>query len=505
MAVYEGGHTIKILDMTSILGSGLMAAAAQHKVCRTARVSSWDQSGLNEDAFVVLPGQSITLADIEGPGTITHLWFVQTCRKILGPGLIPYSKSGVAMMEVHNALGLNYEISDPDYYRKVLIKMYWDNSETPSVIAPIGDFFCLGHSMAANFQSLPFTVSVKPSEERAFGGSAAFNCYLPMPFNSRARIEIENQNDEAYIQYFYIDYELYPEPHPTDKLLYFHASWNRSNPTPGWTTDPSVQTNSLETQIPNLDGADTTRNYTILEVDGAAGSYIGCNHSVTHFQGTWWGEGDDMIWVDDDFDATTDTATLSKLSRFQGSGKKLNAWPPSFHGTGGEDYFSQGWGMQKNAYPFCGTIIHEEDSPNKAYQVSYRWHLPDPVRFENKIKVTLEHGHANHLSDDWSTTAYWYQTLNKSGKGLTILPVDQRIPRKTEITPKAPEKSTVSEGQLSELQRKMLKQRQDRFDEFVADRNSWLERRAKDSKIRAENNVQIAKDIRSRWLASRSK
>lgn len=136
-----------------------------------------------------------------------------------------------------------------------------------------------------------------------------------------------------------------------------------------------MQTNSLETQVPNLDGKN---NYTILETRGA-GVYIGFNHSVYHFQGTWWGEGDDMIFIDDD------------------------TWPPSMHGTGSEDYLCQGWGMQNNAFPFAGTILHEKEMP--PYQVSYRWHLPDPVRFNTKIKVTMEHGHANHLSDDWSTTA----------------------------------------------------------------------------------------------------
>lgn len=95
------------------LGGDLLSAASQRKVGRSARISSWDQTGLNEDAFVVPPGESAVLADIEGPGKITHLWFVQTCRRILGPGLIPYSKSGVAMMEIHNALGLNYEDNDP--------------------------------------------------------------------------------------------------------------------------------------------------------------------------------------------------------------------------------------------------------------------------------------------------------------------------------------------------------------------------------------------------------
>lgn len=95
------------------MGGDLMSAAAQRKTARTARVSSWDHSGLNEDAFVVQPGETALLADLEGPGKITHLWFVQTCRRILGPGLIPYSKTGVAMMELSSGSGLSYEDSDP--------------------------------------------------------------------------------------------------------------------------------------------------------------------------------------------------------------------------------------------------------------------------------------------------------------------------------------------------------------------------------------------------------
>ena len=452
------------------LSRDLLSNVAIKKTARTARVSSWDHSGLNEDAWVILPGETAVLADLEGPGTITHLWFVQTCRRIVGPGLIPYSKSGVAMMEVHNALGLNYEVNDPDYYRKVLIKMYWDDSEMPSVIAPIGDFFCVGHSMVANFQSLPFTVSVKPSEEKKYGGGAAFNCYLQMPFNKRARIEVENQNDEAYFQYFYIDYELHPEPLSKD-VLYFHAHWRRENPTNGW-APPDMQTNSLETQVPNLDGKN---NYTILETEGA-GQYIGCNHSVAHFQGTWWGEGDDMIFIDDD------------------------TWPPSMHGTGGEDYFTQGWGMQKNAYPFCGSIIHEEDVPN--HQVSYRWHLADPVRFNKKIRVTLETGHANHLRDDWSSTAYWYQTL--PGPKLDIQPVEERIPRKPEFPAGGvPEGPNVEA--LNEQQKSMITQRKERMDTFIKDRNEWLDRRAKDSRARSKKNIEDAKDIRRRFLASLEK
>ncbi|KAK2616268.1 hypothetical protein QQS21_000903 [Conoideocrella luteorostrata] len=446
-----------------MLGADLLSAASQRKVARSARIASWDHSGLNEDAFVVQPGETAVLADIEGPGTITHIWFVQTCRRILGPGLIPYHKSGVAMLEIENGQGVNYEVMDPDYYRKVLIKMYWDGSEAPNVLAPLGDFFCVGHSIAANFQSLPFTASVKPTENNKFGGAAALNCYLPMPFNKHARIEVENQNDIPYFQYFYIDYEIQPEPHNAD-TLFFHAHWRRQNPTPGW-APPDFQTNSLETQVPNLDGKN---NYVLLETTGA-GAYIGCNHSVYHFQGTWWGEGDDMIFIDDD------------------------TWPPSMHGTGGEDYLSQGWGMQNNAFPFAGTIVHEGEMPH--YQVSYRWHLPDPVRFNTKIKVTMEHGHANHLSDDWSSTAYWYQTL--PGPKLDILPVSERLPRRAEVSqPVHPERD------LDDIKKRMVQQRQERLDQFVAEKMKWYDRRAKDSRDRSAKNKEYAADVRQRFLDS---
>jgi hypothetical protein len=291
-----------------------------------------------------------------------------------------------------------------------------------------------------------------------------------MPFNKRARIEITNEGEEAYFQYFYIDYELRPTPFDPSEILYFHAHWRRENPTNGWAPD-EMQTNSLETQVPNLDGKN---NYTILETTGK-GTYIGCNHSVLHFQGTWWGEGDDMIFIDDD------------------------TWPPSMHGTGGEDYFTQGWGMQKNAYPFCGTIIHEEDVPG--YQVSYRWHLPDPVRFNSKVKVTLEHGHANHLRDDWSTTAYWYQTL--PGPKLDILPVKDRLPRRPHI--EKPEPVGATKTGLTDLQKENIDKREQRYKEFIDDRNQWLARRANDSQERSRKNIEIAKDIRRRFLESLAK
>ena len=115
------------------------------------------------------------------------------------------------MLEIHNALGVSWEVVDPDYYRKILLKIYWDDQETPSVIAPLGDFFGLMNSLSGSYDSLPLSVSAKEPELHTFGGSAAFNSYFRMPFGKRARVVVENQNDIPYLQYFYIDYELSPD------------------------------------------------------------------------------------------------------------------------------------------------------------------------------------------------------------------------------------------------------------------------------------------------------
>jgi hypothetical protein len=458
---------MSFMDLPFPLGDDLLGRVAKRRAARSARVSSWDQTGGNADFFVVMPGETAVLADLEGPGCITHLWLTQISRRLLGPGAIDPIEAGAGTFDISNVLGLNWEVTDPDYYRKVVIRMYWDDHEAPSVLAPLGDFFCIGHSIAGNFASLPFSVCVKDDEHLQFGGCAALNSYLPMPFGSRARIEIENQNDVPYIQYYYVDYELYPEPLPED-VLHFHAHWRRENPCDGW--GPQLQVNSPYTDVPNLDGAG---NYVILETEGA-GNYIGCNHSVAHLQGTWWGEGDDMIFVDDD------------------------TWPPSLHGTGSEDYFGQAWRMQHNAFPMAGTIVHEADVPG--YQVSYRWHLVDPVRFEERIRVTMEHGHANHLADDWASTAYWYQTL--PGPALEIPPVEERLPRRAEMPPTEPAAPAPSE--LDDRQREMLRRRDERLAEFEARRTQWFEEQAAASRRHQASNAENAARVRAAYLRSRA-
>ncbi|MGY0063625.1 DUF2961 domain-containing protein [Streptomyces sp. LZ34] len=188
-----------------------------------------------------------------------------------------------------------------------------------------------------------------------------------------------------------------------------------------------------------------------------------------------------MIWIDEDFNADGTTS-----------------WPPSLHGTGGEDYFSHGWGMQKINYPFQGTIIHEEDVPG--LQVHYRFHLADPVRFNERIRVTMEHGHANHLADDWSTTAYWYQTL--PAPRFDILPVGQRRPRKAE-GPGVKDLPSTDRTKLDPLRRAMYEQRDARMAEFTAQRDKWFERRAVESRERSARNKQLAAEVREKFLRGR--
>jgi hypothetical protein len=228
-----------------------------------------------------------------------------------------------------------------------------------------------------------------------------------MPFAKRAVVELINESDEPHRQYFYVDYESLEE-FPAD-CGYFHAEFHRTNPFGGW--GPEVIVNSQEVDVVNKERVAWENNYVILETKGR-GHYIGCNMSVTNFTGNWWGEGDDMIWVD---------------------GYK---WPPDLHGTGSEDYFNQAFGMQPNAYLRNGSSIFEGGTipipeielyrGNSGYQTSYVFHLDNPVRFAREIKATIEIGHANHLANEISSTAYWY--AEKPAQVKDVPPVQQRLP-----------------------------------------------------------------------------
>ena len=338
---------------------GLLESLIHFKKAKTLRASSWDVSGRNGDAWGFKPGETKVLADIKGPGCIKHIWMTQ------GQG-----------------------------YRDVLIRIFWDDEENPSVLCPIGDFFGLGNEIVNSYQCYLFNASAWGNNKR--NGGCALNCYASMPFRKSARIELVNEGDKPHGQYFYIDYELYDEP-LGDDVIFFHAQFRRENPCNGWGHEITV--NVHESNIVNKEKLAWINNYLILDAEGK-GHYIGCNLSVSNFQGTWWGEGDDMIWVD---------------------GYK---WPPDLHGTGSEDYLNHAWGMQANAFMRNGSSIHESNT--KGYQTSYVHHLENPVRFQKDIKVTIEHGHGNHLSNEMSSVGYWYQ--NEPHKPFGIVPVQQRKP-----------------------------------------------------------------------------
>ncbi len=337
---------------------------------KTGRSSSWDRTGRNSDYWIIPPGESAVLADIPGPAQITHIWMTQV-----------------------------------EHYRECLLKITYDDAPFPSVLAPLGDFFCLGHSIVNSFQSALFSATTYFNYQ--FNKPCALNCYAPMPFAKRARVELLNESGQPHRQYFYVDYETL-EDFPPD-TGYFHAEFRHANPFSGW--GPGVTVNSPEADLPNLQRQAWENNYVILETQGR-GHYIGCNLSVTNITRNWWGEGDDMIWVD---------------------GYK---WPPDLHGTGSEDYFNHGGGMQPEAFLRNGSSVFEGGtipSPeimlyrgDSGYQTSYVFHLENPVRFKREIKATIEVGHANHLANQVSSVAYWYAA--RPAAAVSVPPVAQRLP-----------------------------------------------------------------------------
>jgi len=310
--------------------------------CKTKRISSYDVTGGNADRRQLEPGEKVTLARIKGAGCITHIWFTLASN-------------------------------DRNYLRNAILRMYWDGERSPSVEAPIGDFFCVGHGAVSSFNSLPFNMSARDGDDVT---NAGMNCYLPMPFADGARITLENDSGHMLgACYFYIDYEEWDKV--GDDQGRFHAQWRRVNPCQG---RPDGKENGAE---PNLSNEN---NYVFMEATGR-GHFIGCNLSVHNRHGGWWGEGDDMFFIDG------------------------QPWPPSLHGTGSEDYFGHAWGMQDNCSEYNGTSYHRGGHCTQNEKITvYRFHIQDPVVFHKSLHASIEHGHANARSDDYSSTAYWYQT-----------------------------------------------------------------------------------------------
>ena len=341
------------------------------KTYTTHRVSSHDRTGANDDGTSVnkiKPGETRTLAELEGPGVITHIWFT---------------------------------IATPEAFhlKKIVLRIFWDGETAPSVEAPVGDFFGLGLGKYIVYESGPLSI----------GSQKALNSYFPMPFRRSARIVATNEGQQPIDAfYFNIDYQKHHAL--PDDVAYFHAQFRQATPNKGWTTDWTSNGDDVVEKKPNLNGEG---NYVILEAEGR-GHFVGVTQSILQNQSGWWGEGDDMMFID-------------------------GATAPQINGTGSEDYYLGAWcyggcgintfGSNRPAFAFSryGNPVNGGDNVGAEWTV-YRFHTDSPVTFEKSIKVTIESGHANARSDNFYTVAYWYQ--NEPHKAFPPLPdVTSRIPR----------------------------------------------------------------------------
>jgi hypothetical protein len=344
---------------------------------RSKRESSYDRSGGNRDFKTVPAGETAVMAEITGAGCIKHMWITTRCY-------------------------------DEQYLRKLVLEAYWDGMAEPSVRVPLGDFFGVGHATGAHWWSLPLNTTFGNRRGPKGPFSPAMNCFFPMPFASAAKVQIINEAEKPIENlFYYIDYELYDDGLPKD-FGRFHAAWNRENP-----CAKVPQTQPYENPAPwDLGGANTTGdgNYVILDTKGK-GHYVGCVLNIDNFDAsnqnyTWPGEGDDMIFIDGE------------------------PWPPSLHGTGTEDYFGMAWGFPpgEHSFPYHGVSLGSDVQEHFGKWSLYRFHIEDPVRFNESIRVTIEHGHANDQGNDYSSVGYWYQLEPVAAKALP--PVVDRMARR---------------------------------------------------------------------------
>jgi hypothetical protein len=209
-----------------------------------------------------------------------------------------------------------------------------------------------------------------------------------MPFQKHARITLTNEGQhQAGAVYWNIDLRAYKDALPTD-TLYFHAQYRQATP------NRAIPGNKF-----NLDGKD---NYVWMEATGS-GHFAGVTMSVMENQDGWWGEGDDMFFVD---------------------GEKL----PSINGTGSEDYFLGAWdfGGKPFAYGLFGAPIVGAELEGGRWSV-YRFHLDSPIPFTKSLRATIEHGHANDRGDNFYSVAYWYQS--EPHGAFPVLPAaEMRVP-----------------------------------------------------------------------------
>jgi Protein of unknown function (DUF2961) len=338
---------------------GWLSTITQPRDYVQKRASSYDRSGGNADFRTIAPRETLVLMDETGPGEITHFW---TTMWTNGPAPL----------------------------KALVLRMYWDGEPTPSVEAPLGDFFGLGLGDYFVYESTP--LSAAPQR--------ALNCYFPMPFQKHARLTVTNEGSgEIQNFYFNIDYRSYAKP-LSGEPLYFHAQYRQASPNHGWTNQWKSNGDKIVEDKKNPNGE---QNYVWMEAKGR-GHFVGVTMSVLQNQDGWWGEGDDMFFVD---------------------GQST----PSIIGTGSEDYFLGAFDFGDHPFYFAqfGAPVKGEERAGSRSSV-YRFHLDSPIPFTKSLRATIEHGHANVRSDNYFSVAYWYQT--EPHAGFPALPaLDDRLPR----------------------------------------------------------------------------
>ncbi|MBN1588293.1 MAG: DUF2961 domain-containing protein [Pirellulales bacterium] len=332
--------------LTHVVQAGDLADLAKPHEGRSMRSSSAavDAQGNyahhNLDNSRVNPGATRVVLDAQGPGVVTHMWFT-----FLSPEPQPWAKQGSAN------------------HQEMLLRIYYDGSERPGVEAPLGDFFANGFGRRSEVISVPVVVEDADS----------YNCFWRMPFRESIRIEIVNQSKKNI------------------NLLYYNIDWIKKDKLPKKTPYFYAQ---YRQEYPVKQG----RDYVILDTKGK-GHYVGTVLSVRTRSPSWFGEGDEKIYIDGE-----ETASI---------------W-----GTGTEDYFLSAWGLKTTSTPYFGTPYFDQWGIVGGHTSAYRWHIHDPIVFNRSIKVTIEHwgwispdenpnqknDSWNERQDDYSSVAFWYQT-----------------------------------------------------------------------------------------------
>lgn len=265
-------------------------------------------------------GESVTLCDIKGPGTIRHIWLTGRFGK------------------------------DHALLRSTVVRAWWEGQEHPSIECPLGDFMGVSHTRVTPYQSAVHSV----------GRNAAFNFWLPMPFQKRAKITFDNESATSMTLYYQIDYTT-GEKHSGD-IGRLHTLFRRENPT------------------------SETVDFELLPRREGKGRFVGAVMGIRSLEKHWWGEGEVKFFMDGD--------------------KEF----PTICGTGAEDYVGLSYGVQETPYWFHGCTLDHE-----GYINMYRWHLPDPIFWKKECRVTIQQiGHSGKLferEDDWSTATFWYEPV----------------------------------------------------------------------------------------------